>query len=83
MIKCEYCGHTETEVLDSRTTSGDYVKRRRRCKHCGKKITTYEIKASEIVLNNKIVPVLTEIGLIRGKLDRMERLLTNAGGMAE
>lgn len=42
-MKCPYCHREDTQVTDSRLTQdGDAVKRRRRCKHCGKRFTTYE-----------------------------------------
>lgn len=83
MIKCEHCGIIKSRVLDSRSRAGNYIIRRRKCRQCYKKYTTYELREDEIVLKNKVNDIITEIGLIRGKLDRMERLLTNAKGMAE
>ncbi len=42
-MKCPYCHRDDTQVTDSRLTEDDTaVKRRRRCKHCGKRFTTYE-----------------------------------------
>lgn len=42
-MKCPYCHREDTQVTDSRLTSdGDVVKRRRRCKQCGRRFTTYE-----------------------------------------
>lgn len=42
-MKCPYCHQEDTQVTDSRLTpDGDAVKRRRRCKHCDRRFTTYE-----------------------------------------
>ncbi len=42
-MKCPYCHHEDTQVTDSRLASdGEVVKRRRRCKNCDRRFTTYE-----------------------------------------
>lgn len=42
-MKCPYCGHEETRVLDSRVdSSGMTVRRRRECLKCKGRFTTYE-----------------------------------------
>lgn len=42
-MKCAFCGHEETKVVDSRTTdTGDAIRRRRECLSCTKRYTTYE-----------------------------------------
>lgn len=42
-MKCPFCGHEETKVLDSRTADdGESVRRRRECMDCSKRFTTYE-----------------------------------------
>ena len=42
-MKCMYCGHTESKVIDSRSTDeGRTIRRRRECMQCGKRFTTYE-----------------------------------------
>src|SRR6187455_354062 len=42
-MKCPFCGHTDTQVIDSRVSepSGS-IRRRRRCVGCTKRFTTYE-----------------------------------------
>lgn len=43
MMKCPYCGHENTRVIDSRPTEDDNsIRRRRVCDECGKRFTTYE-----------------------------------------
>ncbi len=42
-MKCVYCGHLESKVVDSRPTDeGGAIRRRRECLACGKRFTTYE-----------------------------------------
>lgn len=40
---CPFCGSKEDKVLDSRETpDGATIRRRRECKHCGRRYTTFE-----------------------------------------
>lgn len=42
-MKCPYCGHDDTKVIDSRPADdGGTIRRRRCCDECGKRFTTYE-----------------------------------------
>jgi transcriptional repressor NrdR len=42
-MKCPYCHHPETQVVDTRAPDeGDSIRRRRRCASCDKRFTTYE-----------------------------------------
>lgn len=42
-MKCPFCGHSETKVLDSRPTEDNTsIRRRRECISCLKRFTTYE-----------------------------------------
>jgi transcriptional repressor NrdR len=42
-MKCPYCHREDTQVTDSRLAEdGTAVKRRRQCKHCKRRFTTYE-----------------------------------------
>ncbi|WP_151445671.1 transcriptional regulator NrdR [Lacisediminimonas profundi] len=42
-MKCPYCQHDDTQVLDTRASDeGDTIRRRRRCNKCEKRFTTYE-----------------------------------------
>lgn len=43
-MKCPYCGHPESKVVDSRPTDeGERIRRRRECMRCQKRFTTYEV----------------------------------------
>ena len=49
-MKCPFCEHKDTKVIDSRhTEDGHAIRRRRECEKCGKRFTTYE-KIEEVVL---------------------------------
>ena len=42
-MKCPFCKHDSTQVIDSRVSdAGDSIRRRRRCEACNKRFTTYE-----------------------------------------
>ncbi len=42
-MKCPFCGHPDTQVVDSRgADEGDFIRRRRRCVGCDRRFTTYE-----------------------------------------
>jgi transcriptional repressor NrdR len=77
-LKCPFCSHLDSKVLDSRPTDeGSAIRRRRECLSCQKRFTTYEkfeevpimvVKkdnAIEIFDRNKIIK-----GLIRATQKR-------------
>ena len=42
-MRCPFCGHTETQVKDSRPTEENAsIRRRRYCPSCGSRFTTFE-----------------------------------------
>ncbi|NLN96886.1 MAG: transcriptional repressor NrdR [Eubacteriaceae bacterium] len=42
-MKCPYCDHEESKVIDSRPVKdGEMIRRRRSCFNCEKRFTTYE-----------------------------------------
>lgn len=42
-MRCPFCGHLESRVLDSRSLEdGVAIRRRRECLKCGRRFTTYE-----------------------------------------
>ena len=42
-MRCPFCSHDETQVVETRESDeGDVVRRRRRCTKCDKRFTTYE-----------------------------------------
>jgi transcriptional repressor NrdR len=63
-MKCPYCNHEETQVIDSRDTENlEATRRRRECSKCKKRFTTYErVEEADIVVVKK-----------DGKRERFER----------
>lgn len=42
-MRCPFCQHQDTDVLDTRKLNeGEIIRRRRKCKACGRRFTTYE-----------------------------------------
>ena len=42
-MKCPFCAHSESKVIDSRISKdGDAIRRRRECLDCSRRFTTYE-----------------------------------------
>jgi len=63
-VKCPFCTHADTQVIDSRASDeGATIRRRRRCLGCDKRFTTYE--RVELAL-----PTLIKRGGSRADYDR-------------
>ena len=63
-MKCPFCAHPDTQVIDSRASDeGATIRRRRRCLACDKRFTTYE--RVELAL-----PTLIKRGGSRADYDR-------------
>lgn len=63
-MKCPFCAHADTQVIDSRASDeGATIRRRRRCLSCEKRFTTYE--RVELAL-----PTLIKRGGSRAEYDR-------------
>ncbi|MFM8610998.1 MAG: transcriptional regulator NrdR [Burkholderiaceae bacterium] len=42
-MKCPFCSHPDTQVVETRVAEdGDFIRRRRQCAACEKRFTTYE-----------------------------------------
>ena len=42
-MKCPFCSHADTQVVETRMAEdGDFIRRRRQCIDCEKRFTTYE-----------------------------------------
>jgi len=43
IMKCPFCSHSESQVVETRVSEdGDFIRRRRQCAACEKRFTTYE-----------------------------------------
>ena len=54
-MRCQYCGATDSRVIDSRPTEeNNAIRRRRECLGCGRRFTTYEkIETSPVMVVKK------------------------------
>jgi transcriptional repressor NrdR len=47
---CPFCRHTDSRVMDSRTTDdGSSIRRRRQCPECGRRFTTIETASLSVI----------------------------------
>ncbi|MDZ4202168.1 MAG: transcriptional regulator NrdR [Gallionella sp.] len=55
-MRCPFCKHDDTQVVDTRESEeGDSIRRRRRCLSCDKRFTTYEtveLRMPQVVKQN-------------------------------
>ncbi len=64
IMNCPYCTKEETSVLESRVLStGDGIRRRRKCLKCNKRFTTHE----------KVVNIDLKVIKKRGKVEQYDR----------
>ena len=76
-MRCPFCAHEDTQVVETRESDeGDVVRRRRRCLHCEKRFTTYERSDIQKLIDNATdaytvlmrdpigTPELQEIGIL-------------------
>ncbi|MDO8518829.1 MAG: transcriptional regulator NrdR [Deltaproteobacteria bacterium] len=67
-MKCPFCSHAESKVIDSRESGeGDIIRRRRECESCQKRYTTYE-RVEEIL------PMIVKKDGRREAFDRLKLL---------
>ena len=76
-MRCPYCSHEESKVIDSRPTDeGERIRRRRECLKCQKRFTTYEIVESLpviVIKKDKSREVFNRDKLISGMLRACEK----------
>src|SRR6476660_2802119 len=67
IMRCPFCSHEDTQVVETRDSDeGDVVRRRRRCHSCDKRFTTYE--RAEIALPSVVKKDGTRAEFDREKL---------------
>jgi transcriptional repressor NrdR len=63
-MKCPFCGHLESSVVDSRiSATGELIRRRRSCEGCQRRFTTYE----------RVDEILPSVVKKDGRRERFER----------
>jgi transcriptional repressor NrdR len=66
-MHCPYCRHTDSKVLDSRTTDdGASIRRRRQCPSCERRFTTIEQMQLVVVKRSGVVEPFTRDKVING-----------------
>jgi transcriptional repressor NrdR len=66
-MRCPFCGHDETQVVETRESDeGDVIRRRRRCTACDQRFTTYE--RAEIALPSVVKKDGSRVDFDRAKL---------------
>lgn len=64
---CPFCRHTDSRVVDSRTTDdGGAIRRRRQCTECGKRFTTVEITAVAVIKRSGVTEPFNRGKIISG-----------------
>ncbi len=67
-MKCPFCSHVESKVIDSRLgASGDVTRRRRECEKCARRFTTYERVED-------VLPLVVKKDMRREPFDRQKLL---------
>ncbi|CAN5747898.1 transcriptional regulator NrdR [soil metagenome] len=67
-MKCPFCSHVESKVIDSRLgTLGDVTRRRRECEACARRFTTYERVED-------VLPLVVKKDMRREPFDRQKLL---------
>lgn len=67
-MKCPFCSHLESKVIDSRLgASGDVTRRRRECEKCARRFTTYERVED-------VLPLVVKKDMRREPFDRQKLL---------
>ena len=68
-MKCPFCSHENTRVIDSRPADeNNSIRRRRVCDECGKRFTTYEKVETIPLIVIKRLPHSSQTLLLRMEL---------------
>ncbi|MEU4771950.1 transcriptional regulator NrdR [Micromonospora sp. NPDC023644] len=66
-MRCPYCRHADSRVVDSREADdGQLIRRRRSCPECGKRFTTVEEAVLAVVKRSGVTEPFSRIKIIGG-----------------
>lgn len=66
-MHCPYCRHTDSRVVDSRTSEdGSSIRRRRQCPECGRRFTTVESTSLSVVKRSGVVEPFSRDKVVAG-----------------
>jgi transcriptional repressor NrdR len=66
-VRCPYCRHPDSRVVDSREADdGALIRRRRHCPECGKRFTTVEEAVLAVVKRSGVTEPFSRIKIMNG-----------------
>jgi transcriptional repressor NrdR len=66
-VRCPFCRHSDSRVIDSRTADdGVAIRRRRSCPECGKRFTTQETVILMVAKRSGVTEPFTRDKIVRG-----------------
>jgi transcriptional repressor NrdR len=66
-VRCPFCRHNDSRVIDSRTADdGAVIRRRRSCPECGKRFTTQETVILMVAKRSGVTEPFTRDKIVRG-----------------
>ena len=66
-MHCPFCRHTDSRVVDSRTTDdGTAIRRRRQCSECGRRFTTAETASLVVVKRSGVLEPFSRAKVVAG-----------------
>ena len=66
-MHCPFCRHTDSRVIDSRTTDdGACIRRRRQCPECNRRFTTLETSSLNVIKRPGIVEPFSREKIVSG-----------------
>ncbi len=66
-MRCPFCGHPESRVVDSRAgDDGASIRRRRQCLHCGRRFSTAETSSLSVVKRSGVVEPFSRDKVVAG-----------------
>jgi len=66
-VRCPFCRHNDSRVIDSRTADdGSAIRRRRSCPECGRRFTTQETVILMVAKRSGVTEPFTRDKIVRG-----------------
>lgn len=66
-MHCPFCRHTDSRVIDSRTTDdGACIRRRRQCPECGRRFTTLETSSLSVIKRSGVSEPFSRAKVLSG-----------------
>jgi transcriptional repressor NrdR len=66
-VHCPFCRHTDSRVIDSRTTDdGTSIRRRRQCPQCNRRFTTLETSSLNVIKRSGVTEPFSRAKVLSG-----------------